>query len=121
VLRAWSDLQVEEQLSLGEGYTPSALVFTWEDGRPLHPDWISKTFKRRVTTANLPALSLHGIRHTSASLALRAGVHPKVVSERIGHSTVSLTLDTYSHAIPALQETAAELVAQLIVGEPLAG
>ena len=67
-------------------------------------------------------LSVHGLRHTAASLALAAGVHPKVVSERLGHSTVSLTLDTYSHAIPALQESAAELMAQLVIGEarPLA-
>jgi integrase len=116
-LRAWRNQRFEEELALGEAYASSALVFTWENGHALHPDWISKAFKRRVKAAKLPALSVHGMRHTSASLALQAGVHPKVVSERIGHSTVSLTLDTYSHAIPALQESAAELVAQLVVGE----
>jgi integrase len=120
-LRAWRSRQLEEKLALGECYSRSPLVFTWEDGHPLHPDWISKAFKRRVNATGLPALSVHGIRHTSASLALQAGVHPKVVSERIGHSTVSLTLDVYSHAIPALQESAAELVAQLVVGEPALG
>jgi integrase len=120
-LRAWRSQQLEEELALGNGYNQNALVFTWEDGHALHPDWISKAFKRRVNSAHLPALSIHGLRHTSASLALQVGVHPKVVSERIGHSTVSLTLDTYSHAIPALQESAAELVAQLVVGEPAAG
>jgi integrase len=120
-LRTWRSRQLEEKLALGEANTPGALVFTWEDGHALHPDWISKAFKRRAQAARLPALSVHGLRHTSASLALQAGVHPKVVSERIGHSTVSLTLDTYSHAIPALQESAAELVAQLVVGEPAPG
>jgi integrase len=59
-------------------------------------------------------IRLHDLRHTRASLALAAGVHPKVVSDRLGHSTVSITLDTYSHAIPALQEDAAAKVAALI-------
>ena len=53
-------------------------------------------------------------RHTHATLALQAGIHPKVVSERLGHATVSITLDTYSHAIPAMQEEAAALIAELV-------
>ena len=114
-LREWRGGQAAEQMLLEGDYRPSPLVFTWEDGRPLHPDWISKGFKRLVKAAGLPPLSVHGLRHTSASLALQAGVHPKVVSERLGHATVSLTIDTYSHTIPALQESAAELVAQLVV------
>lgn len=63
----------------------------------------------------LPKIRLHDLRHTHATLALQAGVHPKVVSERLGHATVSITLDTYSHAIPALQEEAAALIAGLVV------
>jgi len=59
-------------------------------------------------------LRLHDLRHTHAALALQAGVHPKVVSERLGHATVSITLDTYSHAIPAMQEEAAALIAALV-------
>jgi len=57
------------------------------------------------------------LRHTHATLALQAGIHPKVVSERLGHATVSITLDTYSHAIPAMQEAAAALIAGLVFAE----
>ena len=63
--------------------------------------------------AGLPKLRLHDLRHTHVTLALAAGVHPKVVQERLGHSTVAFTLDVYSHAVPALQEEAAERVAAL--------
>jgi integrase len=62
----------------------------------------------------LPKIRLHDLRHTHATLALQADVHPKVVSERLGHATVSITLDTYSHAIPAMHEEAAALIAGLV-------
>ncbi len=62
----------------------------------------------------LPRIRLHDLRHTHASLALAAGIHPKAVSERLGHSTVSITLDTYSHVIPALQTEVAEVVAAMV-------
>ena len=78
-------------------------------------------FRRRSTVqvkgAGLPKIRLHDLRHTHATLALEAGIHPKVISERLGHSTVSITFAIYSHAIPALQETAAELVAALLGAE----
>ena len=64
--------------------------------------------------ATLPEIRLHDFRHTHATLALQAGIHPKVVSERLGHATISITLDTYSHAIPAMQEEAAALIAGLV-------
>jgi integrase len=64
--------------------------------------------------AKLPRIRLHDLRHTRATLALRAGIHPKVVSERLGHATVSITLDTHSHPIPAMQEEAAERIAGLV-------
>jgi integrase len=62
----------------------------------------------------LPRIRLHDLRHTHATLALQAGIHPKVVSERLGHATIAITLDTYSHAIPAMQEEAAALIAGLV-------
>jgi integrase len=62
----------------------------------------------------LPVIRFHDLRHTHATLALAAGVHPKVVSERLGHASVGITLDTYSHAIPAMQEDAAAKVAAMI-------
>jgi integrase len=62
----------------------------------------------------LPPIRLHDLRHTHATLALQAGVHPKVVSERLGHAAVAITLDIYSHAIPAMHEQAAALIAGLV-------
>jgi integrase len=76
---------------------------------------LRQAFEQRIKEAGLPRIRLHDLRHTHATLALQAGIHPKVVSERLGHSSVSITLDTYSHAIPAIQETAASLVAALFL------
>lgn len=64
--------------------------------------------------AGLRRIRLHDLRHTHATLALAAGVHPKVVSERLGHATVAFTLDVYSHTVPALQAEAADRIASLI-------
>ena len=89
-------------------------IFAREDGKPWHPDRITKLFEQALQAAGLPRIRLHDLRHTHATLALQAGIHPKVVSERLGHAQVSMTLDTYSHAIPALQESAAALIAALV-------
>ena len=72
-------------------------------------------FKRLAAAAGVPPIRLHDLRHTSATLALAAGVHPKVVQERLGHSSISITLDTYSHVVKGLQHEAAEKVAALLV------
>ena len=67
-----------------------------------------------VKQLGLPRIPLKNLRHTHATLALEAGVHPKVVSERLGHATVAFTLDCYSHAVPAMEEQAAEQIAALV-------
>jgi integrase len=77
---------------------------------------VSRTFTKLVREAQLPIIRLHDLRHTHSTLLLQAGVHVKIVSERLGHSSVMITLDTYSHAIPGLQRDAAERVAALIPG-----
>ena len=82
-------------------------MFCREDGSPLHPDDVSKRFGAAVAGIDVPRITLHGLRHTWASLALQAGVSPKVVSERLGHASVSFTLDIYSHVMPGMQEDAA--------------
>lgn len=97
----------------GEG---DALVFSKPDGSPFHPDWFRQVFERQVARSDLPRIRFHDLRHTHATLALRAGVHPKIVSERLGHSSVALTLDIYSHAAPDIQAEAADTVARLIFG-----
>lgn len=77
---------------------------------------MTQSFRRLIEAYGLPIIRLHDLRHTHATLALEAGVHPKIVSERLGHSTVSLTLDVYSHAVPHMQQDAADQIAQLIFG-----
>ncbi|MGH2573618.1 MAG: site-specific integrase [Actinomycetota bacterium] len=116
VLRDHRRRHLEERLALGQGYQDSGVVFTQPDGKLIHPDELSKAFKRHVKAAGLPALSVHGLRHTWASLALRANVHPKIVSERLGDANIGVTLDTYSHLIPTLGREAAATVATVIQG-----
>jgi integrase len=113
-LRAHRKRQLEERMSWGQAYRDSGLVVTREDGTLVHPDRFTQMFDKHVKHSGLPRIRLHDLRHTHATLALAAGVHPKVVSERLGHATVAFTLDVYSHAVPALQEEAADRVAALI-------
>lgn len=115
-LRAHRRRQLEERIALGPAWQDRGLVFCREDGLELDPDWVGKRFGALSSAAGLPAIRLHDLRHTHATLALQADIHPKVVSERLGHSTISMTLDTYSHAIPAMQEDAAVRVAALVFG-----
>ena len=115
-LKSHRGTQVEERLAWGGAYENNDLVFAREDGSAIHPDAFSWWFRQHVKAAELLPIRLHDLRHSHATLALRAGVHPKVVSERLGHATVSITLDTYSHAIPAMEEEAAEKVAALVFG-----
>lgn len=96
----------------------SGLVFKTDAGEPFHPAAVSRRFRDIVDGSVLPRIRLHDLRHTYATLALRSGVHPKIVSERLGHSTIALTLDVYSHALPTLQQEAADRVADLIFGPP---
>lgn len=114
VLRTWRKQQLEERVAWGPAWTDTGLVFTRENGEVLHPDRASKLFDRRAADLGLPSIRLHDLRHTWATLALEAGVHPKVVSDRLGHATVGFTLDVYTHAVPRLERDAAEKVARLI-------
>ena len=115
-LKAHRKQQLAERLAWGPAWVDSGLVFTREDGRPLHPREVTRAFSRHVLAAGLPVIRLHDLRHTHATLALQAGVHPKVVQERLGHANIAITLDTYSHAVPALEEQAAATVARLVFG-----
>jgi len=93
---------------MGNPLTDEDFVFSWPDGRPLDPDVVTQAFHRIAGKAGLKNIRLHDLRHTHATLMLKAGVHPKVVSERLGHANIGITLDTYSHVLPGLQEAAAE-------------
>ena len=115
-LRAHRRAQAAERLRAGPIWHDADLVFAREDGSPIDPDVVSQAFDRMTARADLPRIRMHDIRHTHASLLLAAGVHPKVVSERLGHASVTITLDTYSHVLPGLQEDAAARLAAVIGG-----
>jgi integrase len=113
-LARWREAQCREKGEWGELWTDTGLVFTREDGTAWHPDRISKLFEDAVRASGLPRIRLHDLRHTHATIALAASIHPKVVSDRLGHSTVAFTLDVYSHCVPALAQDAAEKIAALV-------
>lgn len=114
VLKKQRQQQREDRLAWEGAWNETGLIFTREDGSQIHPERATKSFASAIKKSGAPAIRLHDLRHTNATLALAANVHPKVVSERLGHATVSLTLDVYSHAIPALSEEAASTIAALI-------
>ena len=95
------------------GVVPSGYVHTRESGEPLHPDETSKRFNRLVVLAEVPRIRFRDVRHTWATSALAAGVHPKIVAARVGHGSIQITLDTYSHVMPQQDRAAGELVASL--------
>lgn len=114
VLQSHRAAQRREKQLLGDGYQDHGLVFAREDGTPVHPDYFSQTFDRTVKRLGLPKIRLHDLRHTHATLGLAAGVHVKVISDRLGHATTSFTQDVYMHAIPAVEEDAADQIAHLV-------
>jgi len=101
-----------ERELLGQDTT---LLFVWPDGQPLHPDTITKLFRKHCVAAGLPRIRLHDVRHSYATAALKAGISPKIISERLGHASAAFTLQTYTHVIPGMDESAADTVADLIL------
>jgi len=95
---------------IGPDYVDNGLVYCNADGTPYKPSSLTSTFRSLLEGTNLQGLRFHDLRHTHATQLLRQGIHPKVVSERLGHATVSITLDTYSHVLPGMQEDAAAKV-----------
>ena len=85
-------------------------------GNPWIRNHVTRTFAKLVRQAGLPHVRLHELRHTHATLLFKAGVHPKIVSERLGHASIAITLDTYSHVLPGLQEAAAERFDRMLEG-----
>jgi integrase len=109
--------QNAERLACGEWWQDSGLVFTTENGLPPRPSVASSHFQRLVRrTSGLTRIRLHDLRHTSASLGLEAGESLKEVFARLGHSTISVTADTYAHISPELARESAERLAGLVAG-----
>ena len=97
MLRRHREAQELERVAWGPAWNEAGLVFTREDGRLLRPEYATRHFQALAAEMGLPAIRLHDLRHTHASLALAAGVEMKVVSERLGHSQISVTADLYTH------------------------
>lgn len=114
VLRRHRILQAQESLAAGPAWQDSGLVFVDELGRGYHPQRITDLFHEAAATAGLPRIRLYDLRHTSATLALVAGVHPKIVQERLGHASIGMTLDIYSHVLAGMQHDAAAQVERLL-------
>lgn len=117
-LRSHRRRQGEERLKLGAAWNDHDLVFPSEVGTPLTHSNITQIYKRVLRRANLrTSLRLYDLRHTHATLLLKADVHAKIVSERLGHTTIALTLDVYSHVLPSMQAEAAAHLETMLYGK----
>jgi integrase len=97
-------------ISLGQ----DDLVFSRHEGKPLRPNTITRAWTTLAIKAGVKPIRLHDARHTHATLMLKQGIHPKIVQERLGHATIEMTLDVYSHVTPGLQEAAAQSFDRLL-------
>jgi len=113
-LREHRARQIERRLALGPQWREGDLVFTNEIGGPVDPMNLYHRFIALAAKAGVPRIPLHGLRHTHATLLMKHGVNPKVVAERLGHADITLTLSTYSHVLPQMQQQAADVFAEVI-------
>ncbi len=116
ILKSHSDLQNCDKKTWESNYTDLNLVFSREDGTPIHPDSLTQSFERAIKRVALPRIRLHDLRHTHATLAMQAGVPIKVISERLGHESPSFTMKQYAHVLPTMQAEAATLIAEVVLG-----
>ena len=108
--------QLEQRMATGRR-SDDGYVFAKPDGSPVHPDYISQTFRRAVAKLDVPRIRLHDLRHTHASILLQQGVNAKVVSERLGHSSVAFTMTVYQHVMPGMQAQAAATFGAAVFGD----
>jgi integrase len=99
--------QLEQRVRLAGLYEDHGLIFSSEKGSPLNPEnLVKRSFKPLLKRAGLSNIRFHDLRHTCATLLLGRGVHPKIVQELLGHATIAMTLDTYSHYLPSMGDQA---------------
>jgi len=115
MLREHREQQEKIRHALGLTLTDDDLVFCQPDGKPLLPNTVSHAWAKLARRTGLKGIRLHDARHTHASLMLKQGINPKVVQERLGHASIQITLDTYSHVTPGLQEAAANRFDDIIL------
>ncbi len=126
-LHRWKKVQAAQKLERGKEWSDrDGYVFTHEAayaqgetrfGVPVRPDWMGSAFRALVAEVGLPAIRLHDLRHTWATLAFQEKQHPKTVADQLGHANISVTLDIYSHAVPGLQTEAVGRVAKLALAK----
>ncbi|MCH7583293.1 MAG: site-specific integrase [Acidobacteria bacterium] len=114
VLKRWKVAQLEERLRAGTAWEPGEWVFADEVGTPWRPDALTRAFQNAAEAGGLPPTDIKGLRHAHATALLSTGVHPKVVQERLGHSSISITMDIYSSVLPGMQREAVELLASMM-------
>lgn len=114
MLRRHRGRQRQAREEFGDDYDDHGLVVCAEDGRPIHPQSFSQAFGRVLEQAGLRRIRLHDLRHTHATIAVKAGVPVKVISERLGHESPAFTLKQYTHVMPGMQAEAAESIAALV-------
>jgi integrase len=117
VLAAYKARRAAWQLAAGAGWPETGLFFVRPDGLAWHPSGVSQRFRRLVKRAGLPPIRLYDLRHGAATIALAAGVDIKVVSEQFGHTTTTLTRDTYQSVLRQLHRDAADAVAKKITSQ----
>jgi integrase len=114
VLREHRDGQALARRAAGDAWQANDLIVCTATGTPINPNNVTRSYKRLVMLAGVADITVHGLRHTAATLLLRAGVPAKIVSERLGHANIAITLDTYSHVLPDMQDIAAEAMSTLL-------
>jgi hypothetical protein len=115
VLRAHRRRQEKERALAGQVWKDTGYVFTTTDGEPLHPDYLTRRFRRLVEESGLPPVRLHDLRHGAASLAHSAGADLKTIQEQLGHTSIVLTADTYTSVLTDKHHKAAEATARLVL------
>jgi len=113
-LREHRGRQAAERQAAGARWTETGYVFTSLTGKPVGPDRLTRMFRQLVAESGLPPVTLHGLRHGAATLALAAGADLKVVQDQLGHSTITLTADTYTCVLPETARAAADDTAALL-------
>jgi len=116
VLRAWRREQLERLMSTGVR-NDGDFVFTHPEGGPIHPDFFSQSWDRLMRDHDVRRIRLHDLRHTHASILLKENVPPKVVSERLGHSSPAFTMTVYQHVLPGMQADAAAAFGDAVFGD----
>ncbi|TAK24640.1 MAG: hypothetical protein EPO26_05340 [Chloroflexota bacterium] len=110
-------LQAAERLACDSNWIDPTLIFPNNTGGPIDPARITDSLRRALTAASIPLVRVHDLRHTCATLLFARNVHPKLVQEMLGHSTITITLDLYSHVIPTMRGEAASQMERLFASE----